>query len=57
MIAPPSGDDTLMVRQTYLRKRLAKRSRSRRRTVVWIVVGAVACWLCVAGLGVLMLGS
>ena len=57
MISPPSGDDALVVRTTYLRKRHARRSGRRGRTVLWLVAGAAACFLCIAGVGVLILGT
>ena len=56
-MAPPSGEDSLQVRQTYLRRRHADRSGTHRRIAAWIIGGAVAGILCVAGLGVLILGS
>ena len=47
VMAPPSGDDTLQVRQTYLRKRRS-RPGTWHRTAVWVGFGATACWLCIA---------
>jgi hypothetical protein len=46
-MASPSGEDTLEVRQTYLRKRRS-RPRTWHRTAIWVGVGATAFWLCVA---------
>ena len=48
-MAPPSGADTLQVRQTYLRKRRSRHVGTWQRTAVWVVAGATACWLCIAG--------
>jgi hypothetical protein len=56
-MSPPSGADTLEVRQNYLRKRRSGAFAARRRTAVWIVLGASACGLCIAGVGGLVLGS
>jgi len=46
-MASPSGEDTLEVRQTYLRKRRSP-PRTWHRTAIWVGVGATAFWLCVA---------
>jgi hypothetical protein len=57
MMSPPSGADTLEVRQTYLRERRSRPFAARRRAAIWIVVGAAAGGLCIAGIGGLVLGS
>lgn len=57
MISPPSGDDTLVVRHTYLRQRHANRSGTRRQKTGWIIGGIVASCLCVAGVAGLIFGS
>ncbi len=54
--APASGEDTLDVRQSYLRKRHARHAGIWRHAILWVVVGAIGCWLCVAGIGGLLLG-
>ncbi|MHB8488756.1 MAG: hypothetical protein ACYDCS_09795 [Candidatus Dormibacteria bacterium] len=56
-MSPPSGADTLDVRETYLRRRRSRPFGDRRRAAVWIVLGAAAGGLCVAGVGGLILGS
>jgi hypothetical protein len=57
LMTPPSGADTLEVRQTYLRTRRSGPIASRRRAALWIVLGAAAGGLCIAGVGGLVLGS
>jgi hypothetical protein len=56
-MAPPSGEDTLQVRQTYLRKRRSRHLGTWHRTAIRVVLGATACWLCVAGFTVFVFGS
>jgi len=56
-MAPPSGGDTLQVRQTYLRKRRSREVGTWQRTAVRVAVGAIACWLCIAGFTVFVFGS
>ena len=57
VMAPPSGEDTLQVRQTYLRKRRTRDLGTWQRTAVRVVVGATVCWLCIAGFTVFVFGS
>lgn len=57
MMSPPSGADTLEVRRTYLRQRRSLPLAARRRAAIWIVLGAAAGGLCIAGVGGLVLGS
>jgi hypothetical protein len=54
--APASGEDTLEVRETYLRRRSARTNGIWRSTMLWVALGAVGCWLCVAVVGGLFLG-
>jgi hypothetical protein len=56
VLVPPSGHDTLEVRQRYLRRRRAQ-SRDIRRVALWIAIAAVASFLATAGLTVLVVGS
>jgi hypothetical protein len=56
-MAPPSGEDTLQVRQTYLRKHRSRHVGTWQRTAVWVVLGATASWLCIAGFTVFVFGS
>jgi len=56
-MAPPSGEDTLQVRQTYLRKRRGRHLGTWQRNAVRVVVGATVCWLCIAGFTVFVFGS
>jgi hypothetical protein len=55
-MSPPSGSDTLEVRQTYFRKRRA-RHVAWRRPALLIIFGVLGCALFVAGVGGLVLGS
>ena len=57
VMAPPSGEDTLQVRQTYLRKHRSRHVGTWQRTAVWVVLGATASWLCLAGFTVFVFGS
>jgi hypothetical protein len=57
LMAPPSGADTLEVRQKYFRKRRSRSFDTRRSNVIWIVAAAVAVWLCIGGFAVLVFGS
>jgi hypothetical protein len=54
VIAPPSGADSLQVRQRYLRRRRSREFGTWHRTVVWVIVGASSCWL---GIAVVIFGS
>jgi hypothetical protein len=56
-MAPPSGEDSLQVRQTYLRQRRSRNAGSWYRTAVWFTAGAAVFWLGIAGLSVFILGS
>jgi hypothetical protein len=56
-MAAPSGVDALIVRETFLRNRRSRRVTTWRRTTGWIVLGATASWLCIAGFTVFVLGS
>jgi hypothetical protein len=56
-MAPPSGEDTLQVRQTYLRRRRARHVGTWQRTAIRVVVAATVCWLCIAGFTVFVFGS
>ena len=56
-MAPPSGADTLEVRQKYFRKRRSRSFETRRGNAIWIVVAAVTVWLCIGGFAVLVFGS
>jgi hypothetical protein len=53
----PSGEDTLNVRRSYLRKQRSRRSRVRRLSALRMVALGVVCSLCVAGFAVFVLGS
>jgi hypothetical protein len=53
--APPSGEDTLEIRERYLHKR--RSFDMRWRVAAWVIVGGIAGWLCVAGFTVFVLGS
>jgi hypothetical protein len=57
VMAPPSGEDTLQVRQTYLRKRRSRHPGTWHSTAVQVVVGATVCLLCIAGFTVFVFGS
>lgn len=53
-MVPPSGQDSLPVRQAYLRQRYQRRLGDRGWTVFWVSLGAVVVWLFIAafaGLG------
>jgi hypothetical protein len=54
VIAPPSGADSLQVRERYLRRRRSRESGSWYRTAWWVILGAAACWL---GIAVVVFGS
>jgi hypothetical protein len=46
----PSGDDSLRVRERYLRRRSQRRRLGDRGlTALWVVVGALVGWLFVVG--------
>ena len=48
--AVPSGDDSLRVRERYLRRRSQRRRLGDRGlTALWVVVGALLTWLTVVG--------
>jgi hypothetical protein len=50
--APASGEDTLQVREAYLRQRYARGAGIwRHRTGLLITFGVLGCWLCVAAIG------
>ncbi len=55
-MVPPSGIDTLEVRQRYLRRRRLRPFDTRHRTAIWIV-GAAVAWLCIGGFAVFEFGS
>jgi hypothetical protein len=57
VMAPPSGEDTLQVRQTYLRRHRARHVGTWQRTAIRFVVAASVCWLCIAGFTVFVFGS
>ena len=57
MMVPASGLDTLQVRRAYLRKRRTRHADAWRRTALWIIVGGIACWACIAGVSFLIAGS
>jgi hypothetical protein len=57
LTAPPSGQDALEVRERYLRKRRSRSFDRRWRIAAWVVLSGVACWICVAGFTVFVLGS
>ncbi len=51
---PPSGQDSLPIREAYLRQRHHRRFGGRGWTAAWVAMGTVAAWLFVAafaGLG------
>jgi hypothetical protein len=54
VITPPSGADSLQVRQRYLRRRRSQEFGTWHRTAVWVIVGAASCWL---GIAVVIFGS
>jgi hypothetical protein len=54
VIAPPSGEDSLQVRQRYLRRRRSGQFGTWHRTAVWVIVGAASCWL---GIAIVIFGS
>jgi hypothetical protein len=56
-MAPPSGEDSLQARQTYLRQRRSLNAGSWYRTAAWVIVGATVCWLGIAVFSVFILGS
>jgi hypothetical protein len=56
-MAPPSGADTLEVRQRYLRKHRPHPFDFRSRTAFWVVVGGATAWLCIGGFAVFLFGS
>jgi hypothetical protein len=56
-MSPPSGEDSLQARQTYLRRRRSRNAGSWYRTAAWVVVGAAVFWLGIAGFSVFLLGS
>lgn len=57
MRSAPSGQDTLEVRQTYLRRRRSRQAGAWRRTAVSVLLGTAACCLCIAGFTVFVFGS
>jgi hypothetical protein len=57
LTAAPSGEDTLEIRERYLRKRRSRSFDERWRVAAWVVVSGIACWACIAGVTVLVLGS
>jgi hypothetical protein len=57
MRTAPSGKDTLHVRQVYLRRRRSRQAGAWHRTAVSMLLGAAACWLCIAGVAVFVFGS
>jgi hypothetical protein len=50
-IAAASGEDTLQVRERYLRRRSARSAGIWRRPGLFIAVGALGGWLSIAGIG------
>jgi hypothetical protein len=54
VIGPPSGADSLLERERYLRRRRSQEFGTWQRTVLWVILGAAACWL---GIAVVVFGS
>ena len=53
-MVPPSGQDSLDVREAYLRQRRSRRIADRGLVAVWVAFGTVVAWLFIAafaGLG------
>ena len=57
MSSAPSGNDTLKVRQAYLRRRRSRQAGTWHRTAVSVVLAAAAACLCIAGFTVFVFGS
>jgi hypothetical protein len=57
MSSAPSGNDTLKVRQAYLRRRRSRQAGTWHRTAVSVVLAAAAGCLCIAGFTVFVFGS
>jgi hypothetical protein len=53
----PSGNDTLEVRQAYLRRRHLRQAGAWHRTAVSVLLAAAAGCLCIAGFTVFVFGS
>ena len=50
----PSGDDSLRVRERYLRRRSQRRSLGDRAAIaLWVFVAALVSWLFVVGFSIL----
>jgi len=47
--AGPSGRDSLDVRERFLKSRRTRQVGDRSLVAMWITVGAVFCWIFVAG--------
>jgi hypothetical protein len=53
-IGAPSGQESLRVRQRYLRRRSARRRHGERGlTFLWVGVGAILSWLFIVGFATL----
>jgi hypothetical protein len=57
MRSTPSGNDTLEVRQAYLRRRRSRQAGAWHRTAVSVLLAAAAGCLCIAGFTVFVFGS
>ena len=45
----PSGEDSLVVREAYLRGQRSQRFTGRWITALWVLLGAIVGWLFIAG--------
>jgi len=57
MRSTPSGNDTLEVRQAYLRRHHLRQAGAWHRTAVSVLLAAAAGCLCIAGFTVFVFGS
>jgi hypothetical protein len=57
MRTAPSGKDTLRVRQEYLRRHRLRQAGAWHRTAASMLLGGIACCLCIAGFAVFVFGS
>lgn len=48
-VAAPSGQDSLAVRERFLKQRRTRRLGDRGLVAVWVTLSALGCWLFVAG--------
>ena len=48
-MAPPSGLDSVQVREAYLRACRSRGFGDWARTAVWVTLGAILSWLFIAG--------